>query len=89
MGLSRVLELLSQSEREDISLGVLISREMTEEEIAAAQEDLKAALDKNYASIEDFMADVEVPSLEDALSQYGMSSDRSGDTLSDEMANEG
>ena len=69
MGLSRVMELVSQAEKEGVSLGVLISREMSPEEMDAAQSDLFAALSENYCSIDHFMADVNVPSIDDILSK--------------------
>jgi epoxyqueuosine reductase QueG len=89
MGLSRVMDLVSQAEREGTSLGVLISHEMTEDEMAEAQQELRAALDENYTSIESFMADVEVPSLEDALSRNESSPGPVMNALSDEASTEG
>ncbi len=61
------MELVGQAEREGVSLGVMISREMSVEEIEAAQLDLAEAMKSNFANISHFMAGVEVPSLEELM----------------------
>ncbi len=70
MDLSRVTDMVSQAEREGVSLAVLISREMTADEMDAAQAELARELDSNFESIRSFMADVEVPSLDEALAAF-------------------
>lgn len=62
-----MIEMVSQAEKEGISLAVMIAREMTAEEMDAAQLELASELSTSYASIRHFMADVEVPSLNEAL----------------------
>ncbi len=69
MGLSRVMELVSQAEKEGVSLGLLISRELSPEEMDEAQADLATALSENYCSIDHFMAEVAVPSIDEILSK--------------------
>ncbi len=85
MGLSRVMELVSQAEKEGVSLGVLISKEMSPEEMQAAQIDLAAALSENYASIGDFMAGIKVASIDEILSSGRLATGPSGAMLSDEL----
>jgi hypothetical protein len=86
MGLSRVTELVSQAEKEGVSLGLLISREMSLEEMDAAQLDLAAALSENYCSINHFMAEVKVPSIDEILSKSETNLVSAGRLPSDEMA---
>lgn len=62
-----MIEMVSQAEKEGVSLAVMIAREMTAEEMDAAQLELASELSTRYTSIKHFMADVEVPSIEEAL----------------------
>ena len=78
------MELVSQAEREGVSLGVMISREMSVEEIEAAQLDLAEAMKKNFANISRFMADVEVPSLEELMGRGDPPSEPTISVSSDE-----
>jgi hypothetical protein len=83
MALSRVMDMVSQAEKEGVSLAVLISRELTVEEMDTAQEELARELDSNFESISSFMADIEVPSLEDALADLENSTDHVQKSASD------
>lgn len=69
MGLSRVMELVSQAEREGITLAATLSKEMSPEEMELLQDELASHLSDNYAKIEKFMAGVSVPSMEELLSR--------------------
>lgn len=70
MAHSRLMELASQAEKEGISLGELLVREMTPDEIDAAQAELAGEIAEGYRSISDFMQDVEIPSI-DSLLEHG------------------
>ncbi len=80
------MELVSQAEKEGVSLGVLISRHMTPDEMDAAQMDLAAAMNENFAAISHFMAGVEVPSIEEIVSGGALSGDIARMIPSDELA---
>jgi len=62
-------ELVSQAEKEGVSLGVMISQRMSPEEMELAQMELAAEICANHASIEGFMADVKVPSLNEIINR--------------------
>lgn len=85
MGLSRVRELVSQAEKEGVSLGILIAREMTAEEMDLAQSQLCGELEASYSSISNFMAKIEIPSIEDILSRPEPRGIGSIDEASDSM----
>jgi len=65
MTLSRIMELVSQAENEGITLAEMISRTMSSEQIDSAKAELSDELSHNYGNIEEFMSDVEVPSLDE------------------------
>ena len=65
MTLSRIIELVSQAEREGITLAEMISKSMSSEQIDVASMELAEELSNNFENIESYMSDVEVPSLED------------------------
>jgi chromosome segregation and condensation protein ScpB len=65
MTLSRIIELVSQAEREGITLAEMISKSMSSEQIDVASMELAEELSSNFVNIESYMSDVEVPSLED------------------------
>ncbi len=67
MSLSRIEELVSQAEKEDATLAEVITRSMSEEEIASAETEIRSRISSGYREIEDFMAGVEVASLEHYL----------------------
>jgi hypothetical protein len=69
MGLSRIMELVSQAEREGITLAAMMSREMSLEEMELVQDELASHLTDNYAKIENFMAGISIPSMEEMLSR--------------------
>lgn len=63
-----IADLVSQSEKEGLTLAEVISRELSPREIKKLQAGLSAELAANYKNIEDFMSDVRVPSLDEILS---------------------
>lgn len=67
MAHSRLTELASQAEREGITLGELLARDMTSDEMEAVQAELASEIVEGYRDISDFMQDVEVPSIDDLL----------------------
>lgn len=83
-----MMELVSQADREGISLGALISREMTEDEMDAAQEELTMAIEANYLSIGSFMEGVEVASLEEIMARQDIAASSLDKNLSDELCTE-
>ena len=89
MGLSRIMELVSQAEKDGVSLGVLISREMNGEEMESAQTELALAMRENYASIKHFMADIDIPSIDEVLSRNDGTLSFAGGFASDELPAEG
>lgn len=69
MELSRMIELVSQAEREGITLAAMMSREMSLDEMELLQDELASHLADNYAKIESFMSGVSIPSMEEMLSR--------------------
>lgn len=67
MAHSRLTELASQAEKEGISLGELLARDMTSDEIEAVQAELACEIAEGYRGISDFMQDVEIPSIDSYL----------------------
>ncbi|MEM0343915.1 MAG: hypothetical protein QXJ32_02855 [Thermoplasmata archaeon] len=67
MVLERMARLISQAEREGVTLAEVIAREMSPEEMDLAQDALAAQIDGNYESIRGFMSGVSVPSLDDVI----------------------
>ncbi len=58
-----LVELVSQADKEGITLAEIISRTVDPRELDLMQAELADELSENYRSIEDFMSGVEVPSL--------------------------
>jgi adenine/guanine phosphoribosyltransferase-like PRPP-binding protein len=69
MGLSRLVDLVSQAEKEGITLAAMLSREMSSEEMELLQDELVMHLSENYAKIENYMTGVSVPSMEEVLAR--------------------
>ncbi len=67
MAHSRLTELASQAEKEGVSLGELLARDMSSDEIDAIQAELEVEIAESYRSIKDFMQDVEIPSIDSLL----------------------
>jgi len=67
MAHSRLMELASQAEKEGVSLGELLARDMSSDEIDAVQAELEVEIAESYRRISDFMQDVEIPSIDDLL----------------------
>lgn len=67
MACRTLTELVSQAEREGVTLAEVIARTMSAKEMDKVQESLAQELSKNYCKIEDFMADISVPSIEEIL----------------------
>ncbi len=67
MACKKLAELVSQAEREGVTLAEVISRTMSNADMIRAQRTLAKEMSENYCKIEDFMADVSVPSIEEVL----------------------
>jgi len=69
MRMTRVtlVELVSQAEKEGITLAEIISRTLNPEELDLIQSNLENELSENYRRIENFMGEVEVPSLTELM----------------------
>ncbi len=57
-------ELTVQAEKNGLTLADMISTMMSSEDIDRIQAQIKSQMSANYASIEDFMKEVEVPSID-------------------------
>ena len=68
MSLSLLGQLVSQAEGEGVTLAEVISRTMTEQQMAAAEEEIRAEVARERSEIEGFMSGLEVASLETYLS---------------------
>lgn len=68
MAAADIADLVSQSEKEGLTLAEVISRELSPQEIEELQAELSAQIAANYSNIENFMSDVSVPSLAEILS---------------------
>lgn len=91
MVLSRMTRLVSQAEKEGVTLAEIIAREMSPEEMDLAQDALAAHLSDNYENIKGFMCDVHVPSIVDIMSGGPIEVDDVSpltDLLSDDSATE-
>ena len=53
--------LVSQADDEGVPLAQVIARELTMDEMDSIGEHLRTEMSANYAAIEDFMRDIEVP----------------------------
>jgi len=60
-------ELVGQAEKEGITLAEMISRTLTPEQMDEMQSGLCVELASNYGSIEGFMRDIRVPSLDELM----------------------
>ncbi|MBU0623679.1 MAG: hypothetical protein KJ672_02420 [Candidatus Thermoplasmatota archaeon] len=58
-----LVNLVSQAEKEGITLAEIISRTLDPRELDLMQAELAHELSENYRNIEEFMSGVEVPSL--------------------------
>lgn len=67
MVLERMARLISQAEREGVTLAEVIAREMSIEEMELTQDALAVHIDGNYENIRGFMSGVSVPSLDDII----------------------
>lgn len=65
MSLSSLEELVSQADREGVTLAEVIARSMTTKEMNVLQRGLTSELEDNYAKISDFMGDIETSSMVD------------------------
>jgi len=64
-----LVELVSQAEKEGVTLAAMLSREMSSEEMELLQDELAMHLSDNYAKIENYMTNVSVPSMEEILAR--------------------
>jgi len=67
MSLSKLVELVGKAEEQGVTLAAMINEHLSPEELERARLELSVELSKSYASIEGYMSDVEVPSLEDIV----------------------
>ncbi|MCX6658295.1 MAG: hypothetical protein NTY62_06380 [Euryarchaeota archaeon] len=58
-----LVELVSQAEKEGITLAEIISRTLDPRELDLMQAELADELSENYRNIEGFMSGIEVPSI--------------------------
>ena len=65
------MKLVRQSEEEGITLGELLARNLTADELDELQNGLAKDLSRGYDRISEFMSDVEVLSLEDIMETHG------------------
>jgi hypothetical protein len=63
MARATLVDLVSQAEKEGITLAEVISRSLSPKELDLMQAELADELSNNYRNIEEFMSGVEVPSL--------------------------
>lgn len=67
MAHSRLMELASQAEKEGITLGEILARELRPDEMDSIQAELESEISEAYRDISAFMEDVEVPSIDELL----------------------
>jgi|GEM_PF-1590677 len=67
MSLSKLVELVGKAEEEGVTLAAMISANLSPEDLEAARLELSLELSRGYSAIEDYMEEVEVPSLEDIV----------------------
>ena len=60
-------DLVSQAEKEGVTLAEVISRTWSPKEIERVQAKLAKEIKTSYRSIEDFMSGIEIPSIDDIL----------------------
>lgn len=65
--LQTLMGLAEESEREGVTLAEMISRRLSPGEMELASAEVECELACNYRSIEKFMSDVTVPSLEEII----------------------
>ena len=63
VSLSSLEELVSQADREGVTLAEVIARSMTPKQMNVLQRGVQAELRENYTKISDFMDDVETSSI--------------------------
>ncbi len=88
MAYTNMMRFVSQAEKEGVTLAEVLTRTLSAKDLDEAQANLAEELSSNYRSIEDFMSDVSVPSIDEILSscdesQPGQMS-QSGRALSDD-----
>lgn len=87
MGLLSLEELVRQSEKEGITLGELLARTASAEDLDAFQAGLSSQIKEGYASIEDFMSDIEITSVWNLIDEESPDEEpisEAGLTLSDD-----
>jgi len=67
MSVAMMIELVSQAEKEGTTVAEIIARQLTVEQMDEAQAALEERLAENYRSIEKFMSDVCVPSIDEVM----------------------
>jgi len=67
MSLSLLEQLVSQAEREGVTLAEVISRTMTEQQMMEAEQEIGSEVARERSDIEEFMSGIEVASLDTYL----------------------
>lgn len=67
MAYSTMMRLVSQAEKEEVTLAEVLRRTLSAKDMDKMQADLVEELSSNYRNIEDFMSDVSVPSIDEIL----------------------
>jgi len=67
MSLSKLVELVSKSEEEGVTLAAMIGTKLSPEDLERARLELSMELSRGYSSIAEYMSGVEVPSLDDIV----------------------
>lgn len=67
MSRSDISDFVSQAEREGITLAEALRKNLSSFDLDRIQADLAGDIDSNYRTIQDFMSEVSVPSIEEIL----------------------
>jgi hypothetical protein len=89
MATADIAELVSQSEKEGVTLAEVIARDLSPQEIEDLQAALNAELAANRRNIESFMSDVSVPSIDEILGLGEFAEFQSGLPEEPEVPDEG
>jgi hypothetical protein len=67
MAYTNMMQFVSQAEKEGVTLAEVLSRMLSVKDLDEVQASLAEELSSNYRTIEDFMSDVSVPSIDEIL----------------------
>ena len=88
MGLSLLMNLVSQAEKEGVTLASVIARTMSEEDMARAQSEIAMEMGNSSSSIAHFMSGIDIPSLEEIMADDDLQTDDLEEEASDEVLTE-